>query len=142
MGLDSGKESRDGDFTLLGAAEYEFPASARVTLGLRLLPIFLYEPGHGGETVAGGGIGLSARLYEMAEEHRGFFGEITLNALAHNNEIPENSSSVNFLSSLGAGYQFQNDWHIVVRVQHISNAGLGSDNTGANGIALGFGYSF
>ena len=142
MSADSGSESRQGDFTLLGAAEYEVPASSRVTLGLRLLPIFLYEPDGEGDTVAGAGVGLAARLYEMAEEHRGFFGELTVNALGHNHEIEGNGSNINFLSSIGVGYQFQSDWHVVLRFQHISNAGLDGDNAGANAIALGLGCSF
>lgn len=140
-GIDSGSESREGDITALATAEYEFPASSKATLGLRLLPLFVYAE-QDDDTVAGGGLGLAARLYEHAEEHRGLFGELTLNALLHSEQLAGNDSSLNFLTSVGVGYQFQSDWHVVLRFQHISNAGLGDDNAGANGIALGVGFSF
>ena len=42
-GVHSGSTDRSGDFLMLGTVEYEIPASPRCTLGLRLLPLLLYN---------------------------------------------------------------------------------------------------
>lgn len=142
-GVDSGGERRQDDLLLLGSLDYEFPVTRRTSLGLRLLPLFVYDQDeHGEDTVWGGGVGLACRIYQHAEEYRGFFGELAANALGHSGRFAGNDSNINFLSSAGLGYQFQSDWHVVLRYQHISNAGLGDENAGANAVVLGLGFSF
>jgi opacity protein-like surface antigen len=160
LGLDSGSEDRQGDVLIQGSAEYEFPATKRLTLGLRLLPIMVYtqddeSDGHhhhhwfdddgrpdAGDTVVGGGFGFTTRIYQKAEEYRGLFFEVEGLALLHGGELDGNSSNFNFLTGAGLGYKFKNDWHTVLKFEHISNAGIGEHNRGTNVVSLGVGYSF
>ena len=148
-GIHSGSADRGGDWTTTGAVEYEFPATSRVTLGLRVLPLFLYDSdgddekhGDNSDTVWGGGVGLAGRVYTKAEEYRGFFAEGTANALGHDGKIEGNSANLNFLLSVGAGYQWKCGLNAAVRYEHISNAGLGQENAGANSVGLALGYRF
>ncbi|HNR31226.1 MAG TPA: acyloxyacyl hydrolase [Candidatus Hydrogenedentes bacterium] len=140
-GIHSGSTDREGDTLVTGSVEYEFPASARTTLGLRLLPLFIYDQDDY-ETVVGGGFGLSGRLYQHAAEYRGWFGELGVSALAHDGKIRRNSSNVNFLTGVGVGYQFKSNWHATLRYEHLSNAGLGDHNAGVNTVGLAFGFTF
>jgi len=155
-GLESGGEHRDDDIFAAAAVEYEFPLAGRATLGFRLLPIFVYEQGDGtnydrlrgylrgddNDTVAGGGIGIAARVYARKREHRGFFFEVNTHALIHGGEFDGNDSNVNFLSGVGLGYQFRFGMHTSVKWQHISNAGLGEVNDGSNILGVGIGFRF
>lgn len=168
-GVDSGGVERKGDFFTLATVEYEFPATQRLTIGLKLHPIFAYTQDEqsiddffdgdlgadwedidfdldgddeGGETVWGGGIGLGMRVYQVKEEHRGLFLDLGVNALVHNGELNGNNSSLNFLSGVGVGYQFKSGLNTQINFAHISNAGLGSENAGANVIGLGLGFRF
>jgi hypothetical protein len=152
-GLDVGGSDSTGSFLTSTAVEYEFPFSARCTLGLRLMPLFVYAqdtPGDGlcrhaqydDSSVVGGGAGLALRVYSRNGEYRGWFGEAQVNALGHDGQFNKNSSNLNFLSGIGVGYKFANDWHTVLRIEHISNARLGNDNAGTNLLGLGVGYSF
>lgn len=152
-GVYSGSTDRGGDFTLTGAVEYEIPAGTRTTLGLRLLPLFLYDGQEvdrefwrcerdDADTVWGGGVGVAGRIYTKAEEYRGFFLEGTANALGHDGKIAGNSANLNFLLSIGGGYQWKCGASVAVRYEHISNAGLANDNDGANSVGLALGYRF
>lgn len=157
-GIESGLEPRSNDLLLQGSVEYEIPATKRVTLGLRLLP-FLYDQKddserplskwlrdgdrpEDGDTVAGGGFGITTRIYSRAKEYRGVYLEIAAAVIGHKGQIDGNSSNINFLSGAGVGYQFKNDWHAIVKYEHISNAGLGEHNRGTNTVSLGVGFSF
>ena len=150
-GIHSGPNDRKGDFLLTGAVEYEFPATQKCTLGLRLLPLFVYsqdrpdrdwdERFYDGATLWGGGVGIAGRLYTK-ENYQGLFFEIEANALAHDNKITGNSANVNFVTGAGIGYKFNDHWHAVMKYGHISNAGFGADNSGANIVGIGFGYTF
>lgn len=140
-GIHSGSTDRQGNILVTGSAEYEFPATAHTTLGLRLLPLFVYDQDDY-ETAVGGGFGLSGRLYQHAEEYRGWFGELEVSALGHDGKLRGNSASLNFLTGVGVGYKFKSHWHATLRYEHISNAGLGENNAGANSIGLAFGYTF
>jgi hypothetical protein len=159
FGVHQGSRDRSGDYSLNGIVEYEIPTTSRTTVGLRLMPLFLYtqdeEDDHRrfrhcfdgddrdeGDTVLGGGFGLAGRVYQVKDEYRGWYGEAGVTALFHGNEIDGNNSNLNFLSSFGVGYQFKSDWHVQVHYQHISNASLGSRNSGANAIGIGVGYRF
>lgn len=152
-GLNVGGGDSTGSFLTSTAVEYEFPCSTRCTLGLRLMPLFVYAQDtpedrfcrparYDDSSVVGGGAGLALRVYSRKGEYRGWFGEAQVNALGHEGRFNENSSNLNFLSGLGLGYKFANDWHAVLKVEHISNAQLGDDNAGTNLLGLGVGYSF
>lgn len=157
FGVHQGSRDRSGDYTLNGIVEYEVPATSRATLGLRLMPLFLYDQedtehhryrrvfddNHDEDnTVYGGGVGLAGRIYQVKDEYRGLYGEIGVTALVHGNQIDGNNSNINFLTSFGVGYQFKKDWHVQFHYQHISNASLESRNSGANSLGLGIGYRF
>ncbi len=158
FGIYSGTRSRTGDYSVNGIVEYEVPVSNRATLGLRLMPLFIYtqnndsdyrtfrrhlDPGTDeGGTVWGGGFGVGGRFYQVKDEYRGWYAEAGVSALLHDTRIDGNSSNLNFLNTLGVGYQFKSDWHIQLHYQHISNASLGSRNSGANSVGVGFGYRF
>lgn len=138
-GIHSGRRDRTGDVLFTSLIEYEVPVHAHATLGLRLLPLFVYD---GPETVWGGGIGLSARLYNERDSYQGLFAEGFSHITIHRNRFDGNSSNFNFLIGGGVGYQFANDWHATVRFDHFSNGGIGSRNAGVNTIGVGLGYRF
>jgi hypothetical protein len=139
-GVHQGGKDRSGDFKSYVVAEYEFPATQRLTLGLRLTPLFYYEQDT--DNVVGAGVGLSTRLYAKKQEYRGLFGELRVDALGHHNRIEANSSNLNFQLGVGLGYQLKTDWYFVLNYEHISNASIGDRNAGANTLGLGIGYRF
>jgi len=154
-GTYSGLVSRSGDLMGTGIVEYEGPLTRRVTLGLRLMPLFIYDEESnsleqedgtslriGGNTLFGGGFGLSARIYSIPKEHRGLFAETGGTALFHSNRLEGNGSNINFLTGVGLGYKFVNRWHAVFKYEHISNAGFSDRNQSANVTGFGIGYSF
>jgi hypothetical protein len=142
-GIHSGRQSRSGDMLYMGNVEYEFPIYARTTLGLKAYPLFVYDQDDGdADTVVGGGIGIGARYYFGEGDRSGWFGEATVAALGHSNEFEGNSSNFNFMTGVGLGYEFQNDWHVTAQFHHFSNAGFGDSNSGTNTLGLGIGYSF
>ena len=155
-GVHSGSTDRSGDLLITTSVDYELPVATHATLSLRLMPLWVYEQhvddekqwrfarrgSWSHETVIGMGFGLAARWYSVAEEYRGWFGEIQANALGHDAKIDGNSANLNFLTGIGAGYKFKNNWHAILKYEHISNAGLGAHNRGANGIGIGVGYTF
>lgn len=140
-GYDSGKRDREGDFQLVGEIEYEIPATERITLGLRALPLIVYTQDDKNEdTLWGAGVGIALRYYQVPSEYRGWFGELEGAAFGHSGKLEGNSSNFNFLIGAGVGYQFKNSWHTTVKIRHISNASTSSSNAGANTINLGVGY--
>lgn len=138
-GIHSGTKSRSGDVLYTSFIEYEVPVLPRATLGLRLLPMFIYDSP---TNVWGGGVGLSARFYEHKDIYEGLYVETWGHAIYHEHRISGNSSNFNFLIGAGLGYQFPNNWHAIIRYDHISNAGIGNRNAGVNAIGLGIGYRF
>lgn len=154
-GVHSGSTDRSGDLLVTGTVDYEFPATEHTTLGLRLMPLFLYgqdapddccwdddnDNEYDGGTVWGAGVGLTGRLY-VKGDYRGLFFEGQANVVVHDEKVVGNSANVNFLTGVGMGYKFQCDWHVVVKYEHISNADLGDENDGANVLGLGVGYTF
>jgi hypothetical protein len=142
-GFSSRTRDRRGDVFTNLIVEYEVPLSDRFTLGLRILPAFLYAQGSGGDpSFYGAGFGLAPRVYQHKEDHRGFFAEVQGHVIIHNNKLRGNTGGANFLTGAGVGYKFKNDWHTVFKIEHISNAGLASRNAGANLLGIGFGYTF
>ncbi len=158
FGVHQGSKDRSGDFGVIGFVDYEVPATSRATLGLRLMPLFVYtqdeeqdhhrfrdwfhDKDNNDDTVWGAGLGLVGRIYQVKDEYRGWYGEVGVTALVHDNEFAGNNSNLNFLSTFGVGYQFKSDWHVQAHYQHISNASLGSRNSGANTLGIGIGYRF
>ena len=145
-GVYSGKVDREGDWYATGSIEYEVPAFDHATFGLRFYPLFWYEEdedkrGDAG-VIHGAAFGVAARYYQRAETRSGWFGELGVSALVHDEEFEKNSSQVNFLNELGLGYKWEEHWHVAVKWEHISNAGIGSRNSGVNGVGLAFGYTF
>jgi hypothetical protein len=157
-GVYSGSTDREGDFLLSGAVEYEAPMGNRYALGLRILPLFVYDSDSGDRddwrfghhrrhdddhaTSVGGGLGLALRVYKNKEELRGVFLEANTHAILHDEKIAGNSSTFNFMSGLALGYQGKSGWHAEFKYSHISNAGLGVFNAGSNLLGLGVGYRF
>jgi hypothetical protein len=132
-----------GDYYLQGAAEVEFPVLKHTTLGLRVLPLFLYPEGADDATVYGIAGGLTGRLYQDGENYSGLFAEVGASALWHMKEFKLDDSKVGFLGDCGIGYKFRNSgWHLAAKVEHISNGGMGDKNGGISGLGLAVGYSF
>ena len=143
IGTDSGGSDRSGDYMLRTMVEYEVPFSSHFTLGLRALPLFVYEQDERcEETVWGAGAGLGLRLYSVPDEYRGWFAEAGAHVLGHKHQIADNDSNINFLTGIGVGYKCKAGWHSVLRFEHISNANLSEDNSGVNMLSLGIGFRF
>lgn len=140
-GITVGHRDRSGDFIIKSAIEYEIPTTPHLTLGLRILPLFIYDQ-EDGDTVFGAGAGVGARLYAAKSEYRGLFAEANAHVIGHENRFQGNGSNLNFLSGLGVGYKFEKGWHTVVKWEHISNAEISDDNSGVDTVTLGFGYTF
>lgn len=159
FGVHQGSQDRSGDYSVNGIVEYEVPATPRTTLGLRMMPLFVYsqdgdddyrrfrkvfedDNDDDGGTVWGGGFGLAGRVYQVKDEYRGWYGEASVSTLLHSNEFNGNNSNINFVTGFGVGYQFKSDWHLQLHYQHISNGSLGTKNSGANSLGIGVGYRF
>lgn len=142
-GITSGGTDRDGDLLLKGTLEYEIPAAPHLSLGLRVLPLFVYDQNdRHADTVWGAGAGFGGRLYTKAGEYRGLFAEANVHVLGHDNQFASNSSNLNFLTGLGLGYKFASGWHAVLKWEHISNANLSEHNSGVDTLTMGVGYTF
>lgn len=141
-GFHSGRRDRSGDVVVKGSIEYEWPVFERCALGLRAYPLFLYKQNDPSETLWGGGVGAVGRVYQVAGERRGWYGEGGAAVLGHTNHIEGNSGSINFMLEAGVGYHFRNDWHVALQVMHISNGGTSDDNAGANSVGLAVGFTF
>ena len=139
----SGNHSRTGDFGFAGSVEYEVPLTKRLTFGIKAYPMYFYDQDDAGDdTVYGAGIGPELRLYFKGTEHRGFFVEIGSAVLATTGRLDGNSGAVNFLNEGGIGYKFKRDWHVAAKINHVSNLGFASKNSGANSLGIAMGYTF
>ena len=172
MGVQSGGVEREGDILGLTTVEYEFPVTGHIAVGLKLHPFFAYTQDADGiddlfeggfvdrvkeidfddfdldpekgtdDTVWGAGFGLGTRIYQVKDEQRGLFLDLGVNALFHDGEFNGNNSNINFMSGVGLGYQFKFGLNTIVHLDHISNAGLGDENSGANVVGIGVGFRF
>ena len=141
-GADSGDRiDRTGDRLFTANAEYEFPITRRQTLALRIYPALFYDAADS-DNVWGAGGGLSWKIYSKAGEQRGVFAEAATAAIFHDETFAGNGGHIDFLSGLGIGYHFANDWHLSVKWEHISNAGLEEPNQGINLVGLAVGVTF
>jgi len=146
MGYDSGSHTRDGDYYLTGSVEYGWAVRSRGVVGIRIYPMFLYyeEADSRGKShwIYGAGAGVVGRVYAKRDVRQGWYGELGIAPIWHSRYIERNSSRMNFLSSIGLGYQFESDWHLALKWEHLSNANLKRLNSGVNSISLGVGYTF
>ena len=62
--------------------------------------------------------------------------------LATTGRLDGNSGAVNFLNEGGIGYKFKRDWHVAAKINHVSNLGFASKNSGANSLGIAMGYTF
>jgi len=128
-------DKANGDYYLQGSAELEFPVVKHATLGLRVLPLFLYPEGADDATVYGLAAGGTARLYQHGDDYSGLFAEVGAAALWRMKEFKLDDSKVDLLSDCGIGYKFRNSgWHLAVKGEHVSE--------GISGVGLAAGYSF
>ena len=136
----SKKEERGDDYFFSGSVEYEMPKGSRFTLGIRAYPLWYYSEPH---PIYGVAAGVVFRWYQHKDTYDGFYAEAGVAPLWHSHHFAGNSTRVNFLDELGVGYKFaESPWSVSLKYQHLSNAGLGSDNAGVNAISLGVGYTF
>lgn len=139
----SGRRSRTGDIGFHFSVAYEMPATPRLTFSARAIPLFYYDAKDSGEdTAVGAGAGMVLRVYQVRDEYRGFFGDISANIIGATGKYDGNSGTFNFMTEVGVGYKFKSPWHVTAKVQHMSNSGLASNNSGVNTLNLGFGYTF
>lgn len=142
QGINQGSLGRSSDHGVVGAIEYEVPLFQRFTFGLRAQPAFYYYDARQEEDIWGAAAGLTFRVYQKKDERRGIFGEVGLSALGTLDKFDRNSSSLNFITEAGVGYQFKSHVLVSLKWRHISNASLGSRNAGVNGVGVGIGYRF
>ena len=142
-GLHSGRRSRSGDFGFTGSATYEIPMKQHLTVGLRTYPFIVYDQDISGlDTVYALGFGPDMRVYSNGEEHRGFFLELNVGLIVQHGKFNGNSGTFNFLEEIGVGWKFKRDWHVGLKMRHMSNAGLADHNSGVNNVGLAVGYTF
>jgi len=128
------------DLSFFGSVEYEFPATAHTKLSFRGYPAFVFCSS---APIYGVGLGVAGRIYQHAEQYDGLFAELGVSALWHSREFPGINTHFNFLSEVGIGYKFPDTgWHVTLKAQHISNANLGSKNSGINNVGIAAGYTF
>jgi len=147
--IHAGRTDRHGDGVFTGSIEYEVPVLERLSLGAKLIPVLIYREHRNDDdrtsskTVYGGGAGLAGRVYRVKNAWNGWFAEASGSVLWHSRYIEDNTSRVNFFLEGGIGYKFrENNWHVAVKFQHLSNGGITSHNAGFNGVAMAVGYTF
>jgi len=133
------------DYFVIGSIEYEWPIHRHCTFSLRSYPLFFYNR-HKTEKldsadIYGAAFGAALRLYQKKGK-RGLFAELGSSALWHSNYLPGNGSKLNFISDIGLGYQFNENFSICAKYFHLSNAGLDEPNSGFDALAITAGYRF
>lgn len=144
-GTRSGRRSRTDDYGVAVTIEKEFSLNQKLTVGLRVIPLFIVDEsdnnGGDGETIYGAGFGVSIRRY-FKEAEDGWFAEYYESIIGHSEKFRGNTGSLNFMSEIGFGYEFENDWYVTAKWRHLSNAGIANQNAGINGLGIGVGFSF
>ncbi len=140
------KGDRKGDYYLTSSLEYEWPIyKSRTNLALRGYPALIYYQDRNNkaknDTVFAAAFGPALRQYQHMN-HKGFYWEIGVSLMWNSRLFRRNASHWNFLSEIGVGHQFDSDWHIALKLQHISNARTRSPNDGVNALALCLGFPF
>jgi hypothetical protein len=144
-GVRSGRRSRSGDIGVVGTVEKEFALYQKLTVGVRAIPIFIMDEsdkdGRDAETIYGVGVGISIRRYLNGVED-GWYAEYNESIIGQSKKFRGNSGNFNFMSEIGIGYEFENDWYVSAKWRHLSNAGIANKNAGVNGVGIGIGFSF
>jgi len=147
IGLSSSDESdRKGDYYFASSIGYEWPIyKSRREVGLRGYPILLYDQDRNdkdmSDTVYAAAFGPVIRWYESTN-HKGGYLEIGVSLLWNSHLFRSNAARWNALTEMGVGYKFDSDWHVALKLQHISNGQTRSPNNGVNAVALCFGFAF
>lgn len=122
--------------------ELELPLVGPVTLGAKATPLFLYKP-KDGLWVYGLGFGLTTRVYFRKDVRAGPFAGIAVSTLRTNRTFDGDSSRLNFLSQLSAGWQSPDQhWHAMLFFEHLSNAWTTERNSGVNGLGAAVGIDW
>lgn len=147
IGLSSSDESdRKGDYYFASSIGYEWPIyKSRREVGLRGYPILLYDQDRNdkgeSDTVYAASFGPVVRWYE-SKIHKGGYLEIGVSLLWNSRLFRSNAARWNALTEFGVGYEFDSEWHVALKFQHISNGQTRSPNRGVNAVALCFGFAF
>lgn len=147
IGLSSPDESdRKGDYYFASSLGYEWPiCKSHKEVGLRGYPVLLYDQDRNdkdkSDTVYAAAIGPVIRWYESMN-HKGGYLEIGVSLLWNSYLFRSNASHWNALTEMGVGYKFDSDWHVALKLQHISNGQTRFPNEGVNAVALCFGFAF
>ncbi len=155
----SGRRGRTGDYGTAGTIEREFVFGSKTSIGLRAIPLFfvreddhdtfedfdgdgLYEHRlYEGNDIVGAGVGIAIHHY-FRDIQDGWYFEFYESFFAQSEKFQGNSGNFNFMSEIGIGYEFENDWHIAAKWRHMSNAGIADKNAGINSVGIGIGFSF
>jgi hypothetical protein len=140
------KSDRKGDYYFTGSVEYGWPIyKSRTDVGVRVYPAFIYyqDKNDKGEDdiVFAAALGVLMRQYRDIN-HKGFYWELGISPLWNSHLFRRNAARWNLLSEIDIGYQFDTDWHVALKFQHISNADTRSPNEGVNALALCLGFRF
>ncbi len=147
IGLSSSDESdRKGDYYFASSIGYEWPVyGSRREVGLRGYPVLLYDQDRNdkgrNDTVYAAAFGPVIRWYESTN-HKGGYLEIGVSLMWNSHLFRSNSARWNALTEFGVGYKFDSDWHVALKLQHISNGQTRPTNKGVNAVALCFGFAF
>lgn len=137
IGIDR-KDDFYGSMTLA----YHWPIFSYVAMEMRLLPVFVYRDSDE-NIIHGIGIGNVIQVYTHTKQHTGVYCELALAGLWTSSRFQGNSARLNLYSELGLGYALiSTPLHIIIKIQHISNANTSEENDGLNGIVVGCGYHF
>lgn len=137
----SDRSHRDEFYGTL-ALEYEVPMFQRATMGLRAMPLFLYDEGGDAGLIYGVGGGLAFRYYLRGETRSGPFAEVGSTLMWHHKEFTDSDGRLDFLSFAGLGYRWDAGVQVSLRYEHISNGGLFKENVNINAVGLAIGYTF
>lgn len=147
IGLSStGESDREGDYYFATSLGYEWPEKkSHREIGLRLYPFFLYDQDRNdkgwNDTVYAVAFGPVVRWYDSTN-HKGGFLEVGVSLMWNSRLFRSNASNWNVFPELGIGYRFDSNWHVALKMQHISNANTRSPNAGVNAVAFCFGFAF
>ncbi len=142
----SGKSDRGGDYYFATSLEYEWTVyKSHRRVGLRGYPALIYFQDENNkdknDTIYAAAFGVVARWYRNLS-YKGLYCEIGVAPLWNSRLFRNNAAHWNALTEFGGGYKFDNNWHVALKFQHISNGRTRSPNYGVNALALALGYSF
>jgi hypothetical protein len=91
-------------------------------------------------------VGLTPVFRYERDDKRGWYAEggigVALMSELYNNADDRLSTAFQFADHIGAGYVFDNKWEIGAKLQHYSNGGIKSPNSGVNWLVVKGSYRF